>query len=302
MAALITNDYMRESVERVAILDDIDEDTFANFAEWAYTGAYNMTGQPTNIFGLPTEEHTKTADAQNPSMQPAANLFTNSGSLKTTSLSNETLGGFSFDAPSVTTAPPGNVPSGGRLNRPCSSLFNPTNPPLFSPRSSAFGTSSTSAEPRGRKRLMRNTLESLQYPAAGFDHESFRKSLESQRPQQWPIKRVVEHAKLYVFAQRYLIKDLKPICLHKLHRDLLALKLDSHAIGNINDLLRYTYDNTSNQDDASKETGSALRYLVITFAACEAEEMLKNKEFKELTMQGGELVADFMQFMSKRLD
>lgn len=60
---------------------------------------------------------------------------------------------------------------------------------------------------------------------------------------------LVAHAKLYVFADRYLIDDLKGLVLHKLYTTLLTFPLlvYPHTLGTFIKLLAYVYENPTSE-------------------------------------------------------
>jgi hypothetical protein len=105
------------------------------------------------------------------------------------------------------------------------------------------------------------------------------------------------HAKVYVFATRYLIPALAQLCLQKLHRDLLLLplsdvdltdsSLESHDIPSglaarnaqvVLDLLHYVYARTTRLEPISPTSATQLRdnelrRLVVHYAACKVREL-----------------------------
>jgi hypothetical protein len=103
------------------------------------------------------------------------------------------------------------------------------------------------------------------------------------------------HAKVYVFATRYLIPALAQLCLQKLHRNLLQLSapdtenLDPFSGQNLGvlaayqapmvlDLLRYAYTKTTrlepiNPTSATQLRENELRRLVIHYAACKVKDL-----------------------------
>jgi hypothetical protein len=107
---------------------------------------------------------------------------------------------------------------------------------------------------------------------------------------------ILFHAKVYVFATRYLISGLAQLCLKKLHRQLLdyplippsenehgdldeteANKFDAHARMFL-DVLRYTYNKTNRFEPESQTSAtllreSELRKLVAQYAACKMREL-----------------------------
>jgi hypothetical protein len=149
----------------------------------------------------------------------------------------------------------------------------------------------------------------------GYDELRFR--LQSLKLQDEPSQ-PISHAKLYVFANIYMIQPLKGLALHKLSRDLEAFDFKNDSTGEFADLFRYVYMNTSGNDDDpmgtgselldlvvtyddSVGTGSELRDLVVTYAASNAEFLVRNKAFVEVLEQGGEGASTFAVFMAKRL-
>ncbi|RAH47003.1 uncharacterized protein BO95DRAFT_430812 [Aspergillus brunneoviolaceus CBS 621.78] len=116
-------------------------------------------------------------------------------------------------------------------------------------------------------------------------------AMSSRSPHELPY--LVFHAKLYVFATRYLIPALAQLCLRKLHRDLLYLGFperdqvddddDHHALASIKarkvlDLLHYTYTKTTRLEpitptSATQLRDNELRKLVVHFAACKVRDL-----------------------------
>lgn len=107
---------------------------------------------------------------------------------------------------------------------------------------------------------------------------------------------ILFHAKVYVFATRYLISGLAQLCLKKLHRQLLdyalippsendqgdldeteANQFDAHARMFL-DVLQYTYHKTNRFEPESQTSAtllreSELRKLVAQYAACKMREL-----------------------------
>lgn len=105
------------------------------------------------------------------------------------------------------------------------------------------------------------------------------------------------HAKVYVFAIRYLIPALAQLCLQKLHRNLLQLSiadaesldpfsgqdsggLAAHQAPMVLDLLRYAYTKTTrlepiNPTSATQLRENELRRLVVHYAACKIKDLAR---------------------------
>ncbi|KAJ6178312.1 hypothetical protein N7519_008773 [Penicillium mononematosum] len=105
------------------------------------------------------------------------------------------------------------------------------------------------------------------------------------------------HAKLYVFATRYLIPALAQLCLRKLHRDLLLLSSTHFETADLGDsqvldglaatkaqmvleLVHYAYTKTSRLEPISPTSATQLREnqlrrLVVHYAACNVKELAR---------------------------
>lgn len=104
---------------------------------------------------------------------------------------------------------------------------------------------------------------------------------------------ILFHAKLYVFASRYLIPALAQLCLQKLHNDLLSLSFTASDADSQNqeyatlmaikakmvlDLMHYTYTRTTRYEPVHPNSPtllreSELRKLVTHYAACKVREL-----------------------------
>jgi len=106
------------------------------------------------------------------------------------------------------------------------------------------------------------------------------------------IPYLVFHAKVYVFATRYLIPGLAQLCLKKLHGDLMSLSLVAPLIAGADkegdldtnlfapraqmvlELLHYTYNNTTRVERVSGLVReNELRKLASHYAACKVREL-----------------------------
>lgn len=89
------------------------------------------------------------------------------------------------------------------------------------------------------------------------------------------------HAKVYVFATRYLIPALAQLCLRKLHADLLTLPEEPVAQAQIIlDLVHYAYTKTTRLEPISPTSATQLREnelrrLVVHYAACKVKELAR---------------------------
>ncbi|KAL2814822.1 hypothetical protein BJX63DRAFT_192208 [Aspergillus granulosus] len=127
----------------------------------------------------------------------------------------------------------------------------------------------------------------------GIEDPSFRPVRPSDPLPGSELPYLIFHAKLYVFATRYLIPDLAHLCLQKLHRDLLNLAFpdpdpeDQYAeefvltttkARMVTDLLEYTYTKTTRLEpitpsSATQLRDNELRRLVVHYAACKVRDL-----------------------------
>jgi DNA-directed RNA polymerase subunit H (RpoH/RPB5) len=110
------------------------------------------------------------------------------------------------------------------------------------------------------------------------------------------------HADLYVFADRYMVARLRMLALEKLHRTLEVFNLYENRIGDIINLIRYSYSNDNTKDSDHKQDIDDLRTLVTHYVACVFEIVARNNSFLELMADGGPFVRDLTGILLRRLD
>lgn len=89
------------------------------------------------------------------------------------------------------------------------------------------------------------------------------------------------HARLYAFASRYMVPELKSLALFKLHKTLARYTLYFSGRSSILELVRYAYDNDHIRD---RDMGNVdpLRQLTVEFVAMNLryfKDMLLHREF-----------------------
>lgn len=113
-----------------------------------------------------------------------------------------------------------------------------------------------------------------------------------------PSNNPLIHAKLYIFADKWLIKPLKALCLGKLHKDLVNYEMDASTIPNLIETIRYAYAGVDYYTPDAAD--SALRELIITYVAAEADVLVQARGFRELLQQEGYIGADLVLYMTLR--
>lgn len=87
-------------------------------------------------------------------------------------------------------------------------------------------------------------------------------------------------------------------CLSKLQKTLIAFTLCPERVGDIVELIRYTYTNTADRDHEE----DPLKKMVVHYAACVIEDLAAmNVDFQGLLKKSGTLPQDIILMMLERL-
>ncbi|WPH03150.1 Hypothetical protein R9X50_00602600 [Acrodontium crateriforme] len=112
-----------------------------------------------------------------------------------------------------------------------------------------------------------------------------------------PAKTLLAHAKIYAFAEKYDIKQLRDVCLNKLQSTLQRNSLSKGQVTTIVELLEYAHQTTPHRDSPHYD----LRSLLAHYAACEMEALMQNEQFQELIGNQCGLALDITKFLMRRL-
>ena len=102
------------------------------------------------------------------------------------------------------------------------------------------------------------------------------------------------HARLYVFAEKYDIQDLKSLCRQKLGQTLGLYTLYPERVEDITSLLKYVYANTNETVDGSEDIRTILAHCVGT----EMATLNKYGEIKDLMLDNGDVLDDFLKMFA----
>ena len=108
-------------------------------------------------------------------------------------------------------------------------------------------------------------------------------------------------AKLYGFADTYMVDGLNRISLHLLHRDLINLEINATTIEEVVELISFTYDNTAREGSNSIALGEGLRQVVMAFVAWRANWLPSYQTFNDLIEEGGNFATDFTRVLLEQL-
>ena len=107
------------------------------------------------------------------------------------------------------------------------------------------------------------------------------------------------HAQLFIFADKWLISALKELALHRLHRDICEYQIGRDEGAELVRLLRCCFANES-KSEPNNGAFPELKELVCAYAGCMSEELLQYKQFRGLIQQSGEIALQFIDAVNRR--
>lgn len=102
------------------------------------------------------------------------------------------------------------------------------------------------------------------------------------------------HARMYVFAEKYDIAYLQELSLQKLYHTLAIYTLYPERVGDITSLLKYVYANTAETKDGLED----IRTLLAHYIGTEMGTLIRDGENKDLMMENGEMLGDFLNMFT----
>ena len=108
------------------------------------------------------------------------------------------------------------------------------------------------------------------------------------------------HARLYVFAEKWDIDNLRQLSLHKLQQTLACFELYRERLVDVTELLTYAYSN-DNTRDRQDDTIDELRSLLAHYAACVVKDLNADASFQDFMENNGAFGRDLIQELTKRL-
>ena len=105
------------------------------------------------------------------------------------------------------------------------------------------------------------------------------------------------HARIYVFAEKYDIQSLKKLALDKLQHTLSIFTLYPERVGDVMALLKYVYANTAETLDGTDD----IRTMLAHYIGTEMEVLIKDGEIKDLMLEDGEMLGDFLKMFALRV-
>lgn len=282
---------MRAATSRTEDLLDTDPETFVRFSEFAYTGDYTppdfeeVPDEPTEIAG--TADNAEPADLDLPTR---SSLNHNDLTVADT---------VPDDYPARTEPPAVTDHSdwdswafssrGGKKKKKSSAVLWSTASPL-PPIPAPEAPAPRRVLPPRLQDLIRETR--YERPAPREESTLHAQMIANENPNENFSPVFLGHAKVYVFAEKYDIKQLSDLALYKLSTTLSAFTIFESRFGDIADLVRFTYGNTNDY----VESVDSLRKLVVQYVA-KVSGQLAEDTFLELLAEGGEFVKDLWVVM-----
>ena len=116
----------------------------------------------------------------------------------------------------------------------------------------------------------------------------------NRHPQEDYTQVLLSHARLYVFAEKYDIQPLKKLSHQKLQHTLSIYTLYPERVGDITTLLKYVYANTAETIDGTED----IRTMLAHYVGTEMDTLIKYGDIKELMLDHGELLGDFLKMFA----
>jgi hypothetical protein len=292
--ALINGD-MAEAHSCRVDLDDVDEDTFIRFCQFAYTGEYETPAfthvsapndfTPTEMI-IPILERSFASTNASSSGVPRSRSFSRSLSRPQSDV-NEDPAAREPAIPSVPTPPI----DAGRVG-----------PSNAAEAEDWFDKSKRSTKRPSKDRILRREFDERDYDTSTLkailqDRCSVRMN---QNPEEDYTPVFLSHARLYVFAEKWGIEALKTLTLHKLHRTLTTFSLYDARRGDVIELAKYAYSSENTPD--MENNVDDLRDLMVHFIACNLESFMEAPEWLSLLDQSGLFSRDVIRYAVKRFE
>ncbi|KIY03072.1 uncharacterized protein Z520_01539 [Fonsecaea multimorphosa CBS 102226] len=294
-AALI-NGKMVESIERRAVLDDIDQETFLRFCEYAYKGDFSVP-PPTTVVrqklssSMPLEtindkftpdhqEHLSTGaqvGKEDGSGEGDEGLITLAKDLRPPVHHNHCK-----PAWKQRIYRPVSWLRGARVHR--DSGLHATDPQINIP------VTSNIPEPGSKLAMDWARFCSVASDWKGPIFHPYRNC----PPSESLTETLLSQARLYVFADRYVVESLKALVLYKMRRTLASLKLFFERVPEVFGLVQYVYENTREGDD--------LRLLLTQFAACVIPVLLQHPDWDRFIREQRTFTWDLLQHLRESVE
>ena len=267
------NGHMAEAQKGFAIIEDVSDDTFVRFIQWAYNGYYDAAKYVLDLESPNSSDNEKN-DTNVVVNEPAKLPFD-----------------WSIEPEAEPAAEPptpgwGNFGSGKKSSKKRDKASYEVSVP--------YADASTT---RSSKKYLKECFIVRKETVRKYSI-SLPQSRENQAPNEDYTEVFLSHARLYIFAEKYDIQPLKALALEELQAMLAIFNLHIERTGDIIALLRYVYDNTGESTEGVED----MRTLMTHYVGYEMDTLMKDDDFRDLMIEdGGALLGDFMKMVGKRI-
>jgi hypothetical protein len=270
----LINGNMVEAKTGETPFDDVLEDTFVRFCQFAYTGDYEtpsftLTAAVSPSHGTSSQASSTTSDRADLAIEQVEDALS-----------------------VIEVADPDAVPEGSES---------------YDSICTFEGKMSQRGDLRNRKSASKSRMLRREMDRRDYDIEAARaittaicEIRENDIVEEDYTPVFLGHARLYVLAEKWGIEALKILTLHKLHRTLVTFTLYKVRRGDIVELANFAYSNENTPD--LEDDVDALRALVIHYITCELESLIEAPEFLALLEQGGLFSRDLVRMMMRRIE
>ena len=274
----MVNGEMVEATRGYAVLDQVEEGTFARFIEWAYKGYYTAA-----------EVETRQSDSGSPKV-----IATDGPSHEDGVVSD--YGDEERNIVEVVAEPPEVDNQAWAMwgNQTYTTTSQLKKKHKLAKRA---GIGLMAEDVHGARKQMREDFEGRQYTTLNRRIE-IPPARKNQSPNEIYTEVFLCHARLFVFAETYDIQDLKILALENLHNTLSVFTFHPERTGDVIELLRYVYSNTGESQRGVED----LRTMMTQYIGCEMDTLLMDPDFRILMMDGeGALLDNFLSMVVKRI-
>jgi hypothetical protein len=258
---------MAESQTRTATLDDVEEDDFLRFCQFAYTGDYSTPPFTEDIIPTIEDEQVFGLPLVGPPPPPPENEDGWALPVRATKKGKKTRGSLTATNSEIS------VWDKWAINVSQREYRSPSN--------------------------LRTSFENRKF-SKELPRQKFLDSCEPLRnaqPNHNYTPEFLAHCRLYVFADKYGIKSLQQLVLHKLQQTLLLFELYTERVQDVVELVRYAHTDEHTFSGGNDE----LRALVTIYAVSNIEILDKSDSFLTLLEDGGPFVRNFWKLVRNAL-
>lgn len=270
----LVNGPMKEAKELCALIEDVDPQTFARFGHYIYTGTYHAAEHRVLLDTGVSDEYSNTHNPNQVRCNAEPDIH----------------GG---DVLEDSFIPPGEA------------VAEPTDPwDSFArkPKKKRFEKGRLLSSPPSPEDeppyINRSTPQWKDFTALKY-HVHPQIDISKARANTEPCEEYTEtflsHARIYVFADKYSISNLRQLALRRLHETLTVFTLYEERISDITCLLSFSYDNTPDRNESVDE----LRRLVVKFVCCHISRVHRDTRLVDMLKAQGSFSVDLLRELVK---